>query len=108
MNITGFVTKHVTLRRGLMLANVAQRSCVLREACVGDLLEATRAAQTDTEVGLRMTLRRVVSLGEIKGPLDLELANNLTMHDLNLMRDTCNAIDKEVNGGSEQGDSKSA
>jgi len=91
---------------GLKPVSTLHRTCTIRTATAGDVIDAQAAAErvvhtgdgamlliSDSRLGWEMTRRQVVSIGDIKGPLSDEDMRALTGRDLNLINAKIEALD---------------
>jgi len=93
------------LKTGISQGDTAHTNCVLREPCAGDVIAANEESekvvmvpvaldetgQPITEpqlvispslVSVHLLRRQIDSIGEIKGPIEIEIFNKLTSEDL--------------------------
>ena len=91
---------------GLKPVKDLHRTCTIRTATAGDVIDAQTAAErvvhtadgplllvSDSKMGWEMTKRQVVSIGGIKGPLEEEHMRALSGRDLNLIGAKIEALD---------------
>ena len=91
---------------GLKPVNDLHRTCTIRTATAGDVIDAQTAAErvvhtadgplllvSDSTMGWEMTKRQVVSIGGIQGPLDDEHMRALSGRDLNLIGAKIESLD---------------
>lgn len=116
----------VTLIHGLTIGGELYHQVVLREATAGDVLDAQEAAErlvysptgdggvepvlvaSPSRVGVEVLRRQIASVGDISGPLELELLRRLDPEDLNLLLAKSDqldgaAVDQVRDGASQRG-----
>lgn len=91
---------------GLKPVKDLHRTCTIRTATAGDVIDAQTAAErvvhtgdgplllvSDAKMGWEMTKRQVVRIGSIQGPLEDEDMRALSGRDLNLIGAKIEALD---------------
>lgn len=92
---------------GLKPVKDLHRTCTIRTATAGDVIDAQTAAErvvhtadgplllvSDSKMGWEMTKRQVVCIGSIQGPLEDEDMRALSGRDLNLIGAKIEALDE--------------
>lgn len=94
------------LKNGLQKFGKAHQSVTIRSTTAGDIIDATQESErliftpdgpaliaSPSLTGAHVTRRRIVRIGEITGPLDLDLFKELSGDDLGLIQAKCEEID---------------
>lgn len=105
-------TADVSLLDGLKIGDEVQREAVIREATLGDLIDATVESEravpvqlpdgsveyqliaSPVLVGLHMVRRRIVRIGSLDGPLPLPTIKKLSPRDFNLLHAEAEKLDQ--------------
>ena len=89
-------TATVNLREGIKLGDRPQKTAVVRESAVEDLLAAYDLSDDERIVGAEILMRQIVSIGEIKGPLDRATFGRLTTADMERLQKAADEVDRRA------------
>lgn len=102
-------TDPITLRDGLLLDDVPQRSVALRDLTARDVLEASEAAEkpvmtadgwtmiiSPTRLGAELLRRQIAHIGDIQGPLTMRQLQSLSDVDLQILQGGSEMLDEAV------------
>lgn len=100
-------TVTVLLNKGLIIGETTHKEAEIREASAGDLIDATSESEklintpegfqlvaSPTMVGLNTLRRQIVRVGDHPGPLELSELRKLSAHDISLLQEHAEALDK--------------
>lgn len=108
-------TIDIKLKHGLKIGKDVLRNAVLREVSAGDIIEAQEEAEklvyavdngklvptlvaSPTLVGIHVLRRQVVRIGNIDGPIDLDMIKKLKPVDLDLLQKKADELDGAAEG----------
>lgn len=96
----------VELKDGLKVGEDRLKNATLREATVGDMIDATTESEraiatpdgyalvaSPTLVGLNTLRRQIVNIGDVKGPISLAELRKLSAGDLLQLQESAAALD---------------
>lgn len=101
------------LEKGLSVGGVVNKHVVLRELTAGDLIDAMaeservvmvptkdgaepRLVLSDSLMGINCLRRQVKTLGDMAGPLDIDVLRQLSAEDLNLLQKGVEDMEKAI------------
>jgi len=99
-------TVTVDLEKGLSLNGVDQRSAVIREATVGDVVNAQLESSNEIISGIVMLGLQIQRIGDIQGPLSLGEISKLTCRDMDILQAAAEGLESRGRDQSEAGDSR--
>lgn len=95
-----------SLENGLTKFGKLHQSVTIRSVTGGDIIDATQESErliftpegpaliaSPSLTGAHITRRRIVKIGDINGPLDLDLFKELSGDDLGLIQTKCEELD---------------
>lgn len=105
----------IKLEHGLTIGKDVLREVVLREVTAGDIIEAQEESEklvyaiennklvptlvaSPTLVGIHVLRRQIVSIGDIGGPIGMELIKQLKPVDLDLLQKKAEELDGAAEG----------
>lgn len=104
------------LTDGLTEGSATHTECVLREPTAGELIDASEEAEklvvhhfepqlvtSPTLVGVNILRRQIVRIGDIQGPIERDMLNKLSVHDLNLIQRKAKALEHAALAVSQRG-----
>lgn len=100
----------IELEKGLKVGDTTHKTATLREPSAGDLINAMAESErvvivpnaaggepqlllSNTALSINTLRRQIVSLGDIKGPLEHEQLNLLSATDLQLLQNAADTLD---------------
>lgn len=95
------------LKKGLILGDVPQKEFRLKSPTAGDIIEAQEASEkpvytndgyqmvsSPALMGAELLCRQVLSIGEIKGPLELHQLKLLSVDDLSILNSSAERLEQ--------------
>ncbi len=95
-----YQTVTITLTRGLKLGEETIKTAIIREATVGDLLEAESFDNEELKI-FKIIARRLLKLGDIDNPGE-ELLKMLSPVDFTLIVSSAEEMDNNLMGGNKE------
>lgn len=109
----------LTLAKGITIGSVANTLATLRQLTAGDVIEAMEEAEkllmvpgpngfeprlvhSPALMSVHSLRRQIASIGEVKGPLEMEMFNTLSDEDLALLQEGCEKLDAAIAASLEQ------